>query len=123
MRLYYKILIFISAAIGLTACDEDNMRSYEKNDITFISAEASAGEVKIYFSAMMETLFHCPGANIHENKEGISLEFVRCPINSKCNVSHPAKRDESGLYVVVKSNAQIIFLKLGSSTEQVYPNK
>ncbi len=80
------------------------MEIYGKDDISFFDiSKVGTNEVRIYFTAIAETLFYCPGANFSEEQGNILIEFVRCPVNDTCDVSYPAKRDDNGEYIVLES--------------------
>ncbi len=119
-----QYLIILPLVLLLVSCNGENMNIYGKDDISFSDiSNASTNEIRIYFTAIAETLFYCPGANSSEEQGSILIEFVRCPIADTCDVSYPAKRDDKGEYIVLESTNKAIFFRSSSSLEQIFPRK
>lgn len=95
----------------------DNHYSVEVGQI-----ESSGDDgIKVYFRAMSETLYYCPGANATLSQGETNLEFVRCSIRKECEVTHPAETDEQGTFVVVRDPPGPIFVLQGKDRVQIYP--
>ncbi|WP_143821130.1 hypothetical protein [Motiliproteus sp. MSK22-1] len=86
--------------------------SYSHDELSIESIERQDnGSTKIVYSTILETLYYCPGANVTEKKDGIHIEFVRCPIDDLCNVTHPLKLENDKEYIVIEDVEKKLYLK------------
>ncbi len=117
-----KTGVQIFVLIFLTACYGGTKSIYNQNAVDILQIERVNGEpLKIYYNTMSETLYYCPGANITEGEDSISIEFVRCSIDDKCMVTHPAKRDSKGEFIIFNNTLKLVFLKWGNGEAKAIP--
>jgi hypothetical protein len=111
--------------ITITACRGEIMNnSYSNEDITIQALEQNEdGLTKIFYSSILETLYFCPGANVTETKEKITVEFIRCSINEKCEVTHPAMQEGQDEYILIDKGEKSIFLKHRNELFSIPPSK
>ncbi len=123
-RMAYKSILFIIAILLLISC-EDNMNTYQKDQINDISiAETADGSLKLTIMPILETLYACPGILLKEENDAVMVEFVRCHINSNCRVDVKATTnpDSPGSYNIILSNTEKpIKIKYLSGVIQVWP--
>ena len=100
---------------------------YGEKDITIKEVKAEKdGKVKITFTAPLESIYYCPGANAKTTEKGIELTFVRSYMKKKPKVTYPAtsvrKPNEPVEKVItVTANGKAIFLRDGEKLIQLYP--
>ncbi len=99
---------------------------YGEKDLEFIEIKSgNEGEVEIEFTAMLETLYFCPGANAKTTEKGIELTFVRSYYKTKPKVTYPAKRVnmEQGMaqVIVVPAKGKAVFLRDGKKLVKLFP--
>ncbi len=123
-RIDYKLILCIIAILFLIACD-DNMNTYQKDQINDISiAETADGSLKLTIMPKSETLYTCPGILLKEENDAVMVEFVRCHINSNCrvDVKATANPDRPGSYNIILSNTEkSVKIKYRSGAIQVRP--
>jgi len=81
------------------------------------------GNVEITFSPLIETLYHCPGANAKMTDKGIELTFVRASYKRKPKVDYPAKSvpNKPLKIIVVPAKNKPLFLKDRSKVIPILP--
>ncbi|MCP4117530.1 MAG: hypothetical protein GY737_19470 [Desulfobacteraceae bacterium] len=86
--------------------------SYDQDEVTIIGIERNTNHsTKIFYSSMLETLYYCPGANIIQEHDGIYIEFVRCSINDKCEITHPAQKDKGNEFILINNVTKPLYIK------------
>ena len=110
-------VLCLSFSCGGEIMSSDNQYSVEIGQIE----SSSDNRIKVYFRAMSETLYYCPGANARVSDGETDLVFVRCSIRKECEVTHPADNDEHGSFIVVRDPPGPIFVTQGQERVQIYP--
>ena len=104
--------LFAFIFIIVTACKGEVMSDgYNSGDITIQGVEKSDdGSTKVFYASILETLYFCPGANVTETKDQIHIEFIRCSIKDKCEVTHPAMQGQDD-YILIDKGEKRLFIK------------
>ena len=117
-RFSVSILVFLM----FSACNGEAMDNYTQSGITIDRIEkVPPGSVKIYFRAMLETLYYCPGANVADGNDGVEVEFVRCSIKDQCATTHPVQKDGDVEFILIKNDSKPVYHKWESDRALVFP--
>ena len=108
-----SIVILVIIMFFVTSCKGEIMSgSYNQGEVTIIATEQNSNNsTTVFYSSMLETLYYCPGAKITEEKDGIYIEFVRCPINDKCEITHPAQNDKGSEFILINNVTKPLYIK------------
>ena len=114
------LLPFLTATFG---CGEKTMGLYKQSDITSIIVESvDSKHVELKYLPILETLYYSPGANLVESVDTINLEMLRCSINSQCEVTNIARREDSGsLVLIVEHKGKAVWMVFKDGKLKIYP--
>jgi hypothetical protein len=115
--------ISVFVFMTVTACRGEIMTDrYSNEDITIQAVEQNKeGLTKFFYASILETLYFCPGANVTETKEKITVEFIRCSINEKCEVTHPAMQEGQDEYILIDKGEKSLSLKYHNELFSIVP--
>ena len=97
---------------------------YPADDIVIKQVQAlETGEVEIIFYPKGETLYYCPGINVLETENKITISFVRCWIELSCGVAYKVRKGEGWEHIVrIDHKGKALFVHNGEEEGRIYPS-
>ena len=87
--------------------------------------ELDDGSLKITYTVLVETMYHCPGAKSKTTDDGIELSFVRASFRKRPEVDHPAKKVKKDgkleWVITVPAPSGKVWVRQGKKLAKLYP--
>lgn len=78
--------------LSIAACG-DTMNRYTKAEVEILSiSRTTLDSTEIVYRPILDTLYHCPGANTHNDAGRRKISFARCKIGEPCAVDIKAEK-------------------------------